>query len=351
MKTIAIGAHTIGAGYPPFIIAEAGVNHNGDVNLALKLIDAAKDAGADAIKFQTFKAHEVATEKADMAEYQKKNLNTNGAQIAMLKKLELQEEHYPALIEHCKKRNIMFLSTPHGGIASINFLETLKHPAYKISSPDIINRPLLERAAKTKKPIILSTGMATLKEVRDALLWITRAGNRKVILLHCTSNYPTPPEEVNLRAMQTLMRTFQIPVGYSDHSESAQASLMAVTLGACIIEKHFTLDRTMEGPDHAASLEPTELADLISSVRNVERFMGSAQKKPTKSELKILPTIRRSIVTSRPVTKGEKITFEMLEFKRPGTGISPAQYKSVIGKKVRRNLPNDHVLTTSDYAR
>lgn len=349
MKRISIGSTKVGTGCPVFIIAEAGVNHNGRLDLALKLIDVAADARADAVKFQTFKASDVVTDSGIMAEYQVRNSGRRESQRAMLEKLELNEMHYPAIIRRCLERNITFLSTPHGGIPSVDFLETFKHPAYKISSPDLTNRPLIERVAKTRKPILLSTGMGTLKEVIDATRWIKKVGNNQVVILHCTSNYPAQPDEVNLRAMQTLMHTFDFPVGYSDHTEGAQASLMAVTLGACLIEKHFTLSKKMEGPDHAASLEPHELADLISSVRDVERFLGSAEKKPTKSEIKMRPVIRKSIVTARAVKRGEKITLDMLRFKRPGTGISPSGYKDVVGKKARRDMPVDHMLTSSDY--
>jgi N-acetylneuraminate synthase len=349
MKTISIGGKKIGARRPVFIIAEVGVNHNGRLDLALQLIDAAAAAGADAVKFQTFKANEVATAEADMAEYQKQNLNKTESQREMLERLELKEWNYATLIGHCKKCKIIFLSTPHGGIPSINFLEKIRHPAYKIASPDLTNRPLIERAAKTKKPILLSTGMGTLQEVKNAVGWLNDAKSGPVILLHCTSDYPTKVDEVNLRAMQTLAATFKLPVGYSDHTSGIQASLMAATLGAVIIEKHFTLDRNMEGPDHAASLEPGELGELISAIRNVEVLLGSPQKKPTASERRIQPLIRKSIVTARAVKKGEKITLDLLRFKRPGTGISPANYKSVVGKRAKKDLPLDHMLNKTDY--
>ncbi len=349
MKKIKIGNRRIGTGEPVFVIGEAGVNHNGRLDLALKLVDAAAGAGADAIKFQTFKAEEMVVASADMAEYQQKNLGVKESQLSMLRKLEFKEEHYPTVIKRCKERGITFISTPHGGIPSIDLLKKMKHPAYKIASGDLTNRPYIEHAAKTGKPILLSTGMGTMREIQDAVHWIKNSGNENILVFHCTTNYPTPPEETNLRAMITMMKKLNVLIGYSDHTEGIQAAVMAATLGACMIEKHFTLDRSMEGPDHAASLEPSELTELVREVKNVERYMGLPEKKPTKSELKMRPLIRKSIVAARAIGRGEKITLDMLRFKRPATGISPAQYRSVVGKRAGKDLPKDHLLRTTDY--
>ncbi len=349
MMSFKIGTKTIGLGKPVFIIAEAGVNHDGRLNLALKLVDAAADAGADAVKFQTFKAEELVIPTTPMATYQEKNLGIKESQMAMLKKLEFREEHYPTVMKRCLERGIMFLSTPHGGMKSIDMLEKLRHLAYKIASGDLTNRPYLEYVARTKKPIILSTGMGTLQEIKDAVRWITSAGNSRIVVLQCTTNYPCPPEETNLRAMQTMMRALPVAIGYSDHTQGTQAGIMAVTLGACVVEKHFTLDRTMHGPDHAASLEPDELREFVHAIRAVETYMGSPTKTPTRSERKIMPIARKSIVTTRSILRGERITMKMIGFKRPGNGISPANYRKVIGKKAKRDIPPDHLLGASDY--
>lgn len=349
MKRISIGSTKVGTGCPVFVIAEAGVNHNGRLDLALKLVDAAADAGADAVKFQTFTASDVVTDSGVMAEYQVRNSGRRESQRAMLEKLELNEMHYPAIIKRCRERGITFLSTPHGGITSVDTLKKVRHTAYKIGSGDITNLSLLEYVARTGKPILLSTGMSTLAEVREAIRCIKGAGNSSILVFHCTTNYPTPPQETNLRAMVTMMEKLGVLVGYSDHTEGLEAAVIATTLGACMIEKHLTLDRMMEGPDHAASLEPRELAALISAVRNVEVYLGNPVKRPTLSEKKMLPLIRKSVVTARPIQRGEKITLDMLRFKRPGTGISPSRYKGVVGKKTRRDLPADHMLTSSDY--
>lgn len=349
MKDVRIGKNIIGKNRPVFIIAEAGVNHNGRLDLALKLIDAAAKAGADAVKFQTFKAEEVATREANMASYQKRNLGHKENQLSMLKKLELNEEYYPILIKRCQEQGIMFLSTPHGGIQSVNFLQKLNHPAYKIASPDITNRPLLEHVARTKKPVILSTGMATLKEVQDAFSWLKKAGANNIIILHCTSNYPTPKEAVHLRAMQTLMTSFDVPIGYSDHTEGEAASILAAMLGACVIEKHFTLDCTMKGPDHAASLEPDELHSMVLKIRDIEHYLGSPIKRPTKTERTIMPLVRKSMVAAHALTKGESITLTSIAFKRPGTGISPSRYKEILGKRIKRDVPADHQFKRNDY--
>ena len=325
-----------------FIIAEAGVNHNGKLDVALKLVDIAAAAGADAVKFQTFKAEQVVTEKGEMALYQKNNLRKVMSQREMLRQFELREEFYDPIIKHCKKKNILFLSTPHGGKESVDFLESLHIPLYKVGSGDLTNYILLRRIAETKKPIILSSGMATLKEVQDAVLFLNKKGSGPVSVLHCTSNYPCPPEEINLSSMITLMNELDVPVGYSDHSGGIQAAIMAVTLGASIYECHFTLDKKFSGPDHKASADPKELKDRIDVIRKVRIIMGSARKRPTKNEiLSMRGIVRKSIVASKDMPKGHTIREDDLEAKRPGDGLSPIHYRTLIGRKISFSLKKD----------
>lgn len=319
-----------------FIIAEAGVNHNGRLDLALKLVDAASDAGADAVKFQTFKAEDVVTTQGKTESHFK-----------MLRKLELKEKFYKPIIKRCKEKNIIFLSTPHSPDA-IDFLESLV-PAYKIGSGDLTNLPFLEKAAKKKKPIILATGMAAMKEVKEAIDCIKKTGNNKIIALHCTTNYPCPFDEVNLRAMQTMMRKLDVLVGYSDHTLGTQVPVMAVTLGACLIEKHFTLDRNMAGPDHKASIEPKELKKMIFKIRNIKTILGSDIKKPTKSEIPMIKTARKSIVSLCNIKKGEKFTKNNTGIKRPGTELAPKYYFKIVGKKAKKDIKVDKLIKKSDY--
>jgi len=347
MKKIKIGNKIIREGNPCFIIAEAGVNHNGDIKLAKKLVDVAKEAGADAVKFQTFKAENVVTENAAMASYQKRNIKKKETQQEMLKEMELDYKDFIRLKKYCDKKKIIFLSTPHSEDA-IDFLEDLV-PAYKVGSGDLTNLPFLEKIAKKKKPIILSTGMATLSEVKEAVRTIKRAKNNKIILLHCTTNYPCSLEEVNLRAMLTLKKEFNLPVGYSDHTLGILVPVMAVTMGARVLEKHFTLDKHLPGPDHKASLEPDELKEMIKAVRNVEKTLGNGIKKPTRSEEKIKKVARKSIVAKVDVPKGVKITKDMLDIKRPGTGIEPKYLKRIIGRKSKKNIKKDELIKLSDF--
>ena len=336
MKKIKIGNKIIGEGKRCFIIAEAGVNHNGDIKLAKRLIEIAKEAGADAVKFQTFKTENMVTKNAEMAEYQRKNVKKKVTQLEMLKRLELSYQDFINLKKYCDKRKIIFLSTPHSEDA-IDFLEPLV-PAYKIASSDLTNLPFLKKIALKKKPIILSTGMATLKEVKEAVDVIKKAGNNKIILLHCTSNYPCLLEEVNLRAMKTLEKEFNLPVGYSDHTLGILVSVMAVAMGAQILEKHFTLNKDLPGPDHKASLEPGELKEMIRVIRNVEKALGNGIKKPTKSEEKIKKVARKSIVAKVDIPKGTKITKNVLIVKRPGTGIEPRDINMVLGKRAKKDI-------------
>lgn len=331
---------------PCFIIAEAGVNHNGSLKLAKKLIDAAQNAGADAIKFQTFKTENLVTEGTEMADYQKKNLNKKSSQYRMLKKLELKYEDFIELKKYCDKKNILFLSTPHTEDA-IDFLYSLV-PAYKIASGDLTNLPFLEKIAKKKKPIILSTGMATLDEVREAVTAIKKTGNNKIIVLHCTTNYPCPLEEVNLKAMLTLKKEFNLLVGYSDHTLGIMVSVIAVALGARVIEKHFTLDKNLTGPDHKASLEPKELEAMTKMIRAIEQVLGSGIKKPTKSEEKTKKIARKSIAAAKNIKKGTKITEDMLTIKRPGTGIKPKYLDKIIGRIAKENIKEDSLIKLKD---
>lgn len=343
-KIITIGGKKVGYNQKCYIIAEAGVNHNGRLDLALKMIDAAKRAGADAVKFQTFKAGQVVIPKGRMAKYQRENIGKTKSQLEMLKKLELNEKFYKPIINLCKKRKITFISTPHGGFESVDFLQSLDTPVFKFGSGDLNNLPVLQYAAKFHKPMILGTGMSTLKEVKEAIDCIKKLGNKKIIVLHCTSNYPCPLDEVNLRAMQTMMKKLDVLVGYSDHTLGINVSVMAVALGACVIEKHFTLDRNMQGLDHKASIEPEELKEMIKQIRNVKEILGSPIKKPNKSEMLMIKTIRKSIVSLRDIKKGEKFTKENIGIKRPGTRLAPKYYFEILGKISRKNIKKDSLL-------
>lgn len=339
---IKIGNKKIGEGFPVFVIAEAGVNHNGRLDLALKLVDAAYEAGADVVKFQTFKAEGVMTKNVPMAEYQKKNTGKSESMLDMVRCFELKYGDFVKIKKYCDKKKIMFLSTPHSYDA-IDFLNDLV-PAFKFGSGDLTNLLALQHAAKFGKPMILGTGMATIAEVKEAISCIKKSGNNKIIVLHCTTNYPCLPEEVNLRAMQTMMKELDVLVGYSDHTSGIQVPIMAATLGACVIEKHFTLDKKMKGPDHKASLEPDELKEIIKALKNVEVIFGSSVKKPTESEKEIAKVARKSVVALIDIKRGEKFSSENIGIKRPGTGLAPKYYFSIIGKKAKKNLEADEVL-------
>jgi len=338
-----IGDKLIGEEEPCFIIAEAGVNHNGSVELAKKLIDAAKDAGADAVKFQTFKAESVVVKDAQKAEYQKETTG-EGSQYVMIKKLELAEEDFRELADYAEKKDIMFLSSPFDK-DSVDLLHELDVPAFKVGSGEITNLPLLRYIAKKGKPIILSTGMSTLGEIEEALDVIRSEEVEDIILLHCVSNYPARVEDVNLRAMGTLKQAFKLPVGFSDHTLGITAPIAAVALGACVIEKHFTLDRNLPGPDHKASLEPDELKEMVKAIREVEKALGNGIKKPTKEEEKIKKVARRSIVAKVDISKGAIITEDMLDVKRPGTGIEPKYLKFIIGRKTKEDIKKDEIIS------
>jgi len=345
---IKIKSKIISESSPVFVIAEGGVNHNGKLSLAKKLVDAAKVAGADAVKFQTFKAEGVVIGSVKMASYQEKNTGKKQSQLAMIKKLELDYKDFIVLKKYCDKKNIIFLATPHSADA-VDFLNPLV-PAFKIGSGDLTNIPFLEKIARFKKPIILPTGMSDLSDIRSTVKAINKQGNNKLILLHCTTNYPCFDQEVNLRAMLTIAQAFPKNLfGYSDHTADWQTAVMAVTLGAKVIEKHFTLSKKMSGPDHKASLEPKELKEMIKSIRRVSVIMGSAIKKPTKSELIIRHKVRKSIVSLTIIKKGERFSVNNLGIKRPGTGLQPKEFKSLLGKVARKNIAADKLITKKDY--
>jgi len=333
----------IGGHNPCFIIAEAGINHNGNVRLAKKLIDVAVEAGADAVKFQTFNAENVVTLTAEKAEYQKDLLDSEESQYKMLKKFELSEDDFWDISDYAKKSGIIFLSTPFDE-DSVDILDKMGVPAFKIPSGEITNFPLLKRIGQKSKPIILSTGMATLGEIEDALNYLNKQGIEEIILLHCTTSYPAPVESVNIRALETLRCAFRMPVGFSDHTEGIIISIAAVSMGACVIEKHFTLDRTLPGPDHKASLEPQELIALVKSVRDVERAFGNGIKTPNEIEKAIKKIARKSIVARRDINSGDILTWENLIIKRPGTGIEPKFFDLVLNKKARIHIQKDQVI-------
>ena len=323
-----------------FIIAEAGVNHNSSLDLAYQLIDVAKDAGADAVKFQTFKAENVVSRLADKAEYQKKTTGSDKSQLEMIRKLELSFDDFIKLKKYCDKKGIMFLSTPFDH-QSIDFLYNLVD-IYKIPSGEIINGPYLKHIAAKNKSIIMSAGMANLGEVEEAINTIREVNSKaKISLLHCTTNYPTPYEEVNLKAMQTLAAAFKLPVGYSDHTLGIEVPVAAVAMGAKIIEKHFTLDKNLQGPDHKASLEPDELKEMVRAIKNIEVALGNGIKKPDKSEIEIMKVARRSLIATRDVRVGEIIKESDIAIKRPGTGILPKFKEIVIGMKLINDIRQD----------
>jgi N-acetylneuraminate synthase len=325
-----------------FIIAEAGVNHNGDINLAYKLVDVAKEAGVDAVKFQAFKTEKIISKYADMASYQKKNLSTNESQYEMVKKLELSYKEFKKLKNYCDEIKIMFLSTPDEEY-SLNFLvDELSIPFIKIGSGEVTNLPYLRKIAAKNKPLIMSTGMSNLGEVEEAISTIRLVNSKaKISLLHCTTNYPTPYEEVNLKAMQTLAAAFKLPVGYSDHTLGIEVPVAAVAMGAKIVEKHFTLDKKLPGPDHKASLEPDELKEMVKAIRNIEKALGDGIKKPNKSEIETIKVARRSLIATRDIRAGEIIKESDITIKRPRTGILPKFKEIIIGMKLINDIRQD----------
>jgi N,N'-diacetyllegionaminate synthase len=327
------------------IIAEAGVNHNGDIRMALQLIDAAADAGADLVKFQTFSADRLVTRSAPKAGYQVQLTGENESQHEMLRRLELSEEMHKELIAHCRTRNIGFFSTGFD-VESIDLLIGLGQNCIKIPSGEITNLPYLRHIGKLGKTVIMSTGMSTLVEIGAALLALEKTGmpRDRITVLHCTTEYPAPMAEINLRAMCTIRDEFGIAVGYSDHTVGIEAALAAVALGATVIEKHFTLDRDMPGPDHKASLEPGELRAMVAAIRNIESALGDGVKRVTPSEARNAPVARKSIAAATPISKGQLFTAENLAVKRPGTGISPMRWDDVLGRPAPRNFKADELI-------
>lgn len=330
----------------PFIIAEAGVNHNGRLDLALRLVDAAARAGADAVKFQTFRADKLATADAPKALYQKTGTPAAESQLTMLKRLELGPTEHRKVFRRCAEKGILFMSTPFDE-DSADFLDRLGMRIFKVPSGELTNPSLLARVARKGKPVILSTGMSTLKEVREAVAFIRRNGNPPLTLLHCVSCYPADPADVNLRAMATMARALRLPVGYSDHTPGIEIALAAAALGAAVIEKHFTLDRDLPGPDHRMSLEPDELQEMVTSIRNVSVALGDGVKAPRPKEEETRRVARRSIVLACPAPAGARLTRTMVAFKRPGTGIAPGKLESLLGRRLRRDLEADTLLSRS----
>ncbi|MDC1004980.1 N-acetylneuraminate synthase [Opitutales bacterium] len=327
------------------VISEAGVNHNGSLETAKELVHAAAKAGADVVKFQTFKAESLVTQSASKADYQLLSTESSESQFHMIKNLELNPDDHMQLIAECEAFKICFASTGFDK-ASVDFLIELGIDFLKIPSGEITNLPYLRHVGSKNIPIILSTGMATLEEVRQALDILTSSGLKKseITVLHCNTEYPTPFEDVNLRAMISIKETLGVEVGYSDHTLGLEVPIAAVAMGATVIEKHFTLDRSMDGPDHAASLEPNELKEMVASIRNIEKALGSGIKKPSKSELKNLPVVRKSIVASRRIEAGEVFTEDNLTVKRPGSTISPMKWDELIGQKASRDYqPDDFI--------
>lgn len=329
------------------IIAEAGVNHNGEIHTAKKLIDVAAKAGVDYVKFQTFKADKLVSKAAKKASYQSKNINDgDDSQYSMLKKLELSENAHLELIDYCNQKGVNFLSTGFDD-DSINFLDKLNVKLLKVPSGEITNKPYLQHIAKKNKPVILSSGMANIAEIDAALNVLTSNGisRDQITVLHCNTEYPTPMNDVNLKAMLTINKELEVKVGYSDHTLGIEIPIAAVALGATVIEKHFTLDRNLPGPDHRASLEPDELEQMVKAIKNVELALsGSGKKDPSPSEQKNIPVARKSIVAARNISKGEIFSVENLTVKRPGNGLSPMMWDEVIGTKAGRNFEEDELI-------
>ncbi|EQA53835.1 N-acetylneuraminate synthase [Leptospira kmetyi] len=327
------------------IIAEAGVNHNGDMDLALKLIDAASEAGADIVKFQTFEAERLATRSAKKADYQTATTGSEESQFEMLKKLELSKKDHEILIRRCKEKKIEFLSTAFDP-QSLIFLEGLNLSRYKIPSGEITNLPYVRKIGTLGKPVILSSGMSTLGEIESAISVLEKAGTKRenITVLHCNTEYPTPFSDVNLLAMRSIAESFKVQVGYSDHTAGIEVSIAAVALGASVIEKHFTLDRSLPGPDHKASLEPEELKTMIRSIRNIEQSLGDGIKRPSQSEAKNISIARKSLVAANPIRSGEIFSYENLTAKRPGNGISPMRLDEIVGLKAKRDFSEDELI-------
>lgn len=344
VSPVVIAGHPLSPGQRCFIIAEAGVNHNGRIELAKHLIDAAAAAGADAVKFQTFSAERLVSPVAPKAAYQQQTTGAAESQLAMIQRLELPRAAYPELQAHARSRGVLFLSTPFDE-ESADFLERVGVPAFKIGSGELTNLPLLTHVARKRQPMIVSTGMADLAEVTEAVAAIRQEGNDQLVLLHCVSSYPADPAVVNLRAIQTMQRIFRVPVGYSDHTLGVEVALAAVSLGACVIEKHITLDCALPGPDHRASAEPEELAALVRGIRTVEASLGHGRKEPAPSERDVMAAARKSLVAAHDIPRGSRLTEEVIAIKRPGTGLPPAMRETLVGRIAKRDIPEGALLT------
>lgn len=349
LSAIRIGDRLVGDGQPCFVIAEAGVNHNGRLNLALELVDVAAEAGADAVKFQTFRADKLVTRNAPRARYQTTNTGTTESQFEMLRSLELSDADHRVIVDRCRQRGIVFMSTPFDEDSG-TFLNSLAMPVFKIPSGEVTNLPYLRHIAGFGKPIILSTGMCTLGEVEEAVATIEHAGNRQIAILHCVSNYPAAPAEANLRAMATMKSAFGYPVGYSDHTLGILIGVSSAVLGACVLEKHFTLDRSMPGPDHAASAEPAELRQLIQSLRLVESAMGDGRKRPSASEGDTAQVARKSLVAAIDLPAGTELTENVIASRRPGTGLAPAMKPFLMNRRLVVDLAAGDLLRLEDVA-
>ena len=325
------------------IIAEAGVNHNGSFELAKKMVDAAKEAGVDYVKFQTFNPEKLVSKYAEKAEYQKETTESDETQLQMLQKLTLTEDNFLSLLDYCSEVGIGFISTPFD-LDSIAFLETFDMDFWKVPSGEVTNLPYLEAIARTKRKVVISTGMCDMNEIQDAIQVLEKNGTTDITLLHCNTQYPTPYEHVNLSAMNSIRDALHKEVGYSDHTQGIEVPIAAVAMGATVIEKHFTLDKNMEGPDHKASLNPAELQQMVVAIRNIEQAIGNGLKEPSSSEMANKAVARKSIVASRSIKQGELFSEDNLTTKRPGTGISPMRWYEVVGKVAPRDFSEDEII-------
>lgn len=341
---VRIGTREVGPDHPCLVVAEAGVNHNGELELARRLVGVAADAGADAVKFQTFRAEHLVTDAAPKAHYQAESGSEEESQRQMLERLELSKEAHRELQTYCRERDILFLSSPFDA-ESAEFLAGLRVPAIKVPSGEITNLPLLRRIGGLKLPVVLSTGMSDLGEVEEAVVVLQGMGCEEIVLLHCVSCYPTDPGDVSLRTMATLRHAFGLPVGFSDHTLGLEVPLAAVALGACVLEKHFTLDRGLPGPDHEASLEPEELADLVRGIRTVEQALGDGRKRPAECEEETAEVARKSLVAARNIAAGERIASDAIVASRPGTGIPPSLTEVVVGRTAGTEIQEGSLIT------
>jgi len=349
VQAVSIGPYKLAKGSPCFVIAEAGVNHNGSPEMAFRLVDAALGAGAQAVKFQTFVAEQVISATAPKAAYQRETTGSGESQLEMVKKLEFPPGVFAKIQRYCQTAGILFLSTPFEEM-SADLLESLNVPAFKIPSGEITNFPFLEHVARKHRPMIVSTGMADLDEVRAAVDVIRNCGNSELALLHCVSSYPTRPENANLLAMRTLAQEFLVPVGFSDHTLGIEVALAATALGANVIEKHLTLDKTLSGPDHRASLEPDEFASMVRGIRNVESALGDGRKRPVPEELDTAAVARKSLVSARALTRGTILAAEDIAIRRPGTGLAPVMRPQLIGRRLVRDIAEGEVFKSEMFS-